>query len=202
MKLIARGAEAVIMLDEGEIIKKRIKKNYRISQIDLKLRKKRTKREARLLSIARQHGIPTPFVRDVIPEEFTIRISYIEGETLRDIVEKLKNIKEIFHEVGNLAGKMHSGNVIHGDLTTSNMILSKGRIYLIDFGLGEINESIEAKGTDILVFKKSVRSTHFEHEEEIFDAFFRGYLESFPSGSRVIERLKLMERRGRYFSER
>ncbi|GBE55209.1 bifunctional UGMP family protein/serine/threonine protein kinase [archaeon BMS3Bbin15] len=202
MKLIARGAEAVILLDEGEIIKKRIKKDYRIPQIDLKLRKNRTKREARLLSLARQNGIPTPFVRDVIPEEFTLRISYIEGEKLRNIVEKLKNIKEIFHEVGNLAGKMHSGNIIHGDLTTSNMILSKGRIYLIDFGLGEVNESIEAKGTDILVFKKSVCSTHFEYEEEILDAFFRGYQESFPSGSRVIERLKLMERRGRYFSER
>ncbi len=202
MKLIARGAEAIIYLDGREIVKERIKKSYRIPEIDLKLRRLRTKREAKLLSLARQQGVPTPFVRDVIPEQFTLRISYIEGEKLRNIVGKLDNLEEIFFKVGSLAGKMHQGNVVHGDLTTSNMILSGGKIYFIDFGLGEVTESIEAKGTDLLVFKKSVRSTHFEQEKEILEAFFRGYRESFSYSGKVLERLKSMERRGRYFSER
>ncbi len=201
MKLIARGAEANIYLDGENIIKERVKKSYRIPELDLKLRLSRTKREAKLLSLAKKAGVPAPFVRDVIPEEFTLVMSYIPGDKLRDVVSEV-DIREVFTLAGEIAAKLHANHIIHGDLTTSNMLLSGGRLYLIDFGLGEVTESTEAKGTDLLVFKKSVHATHAEFEKEIFDAFFSGYSKVYSGADRVLERLRIIEKRGRYFSDR
>lgn len=201
VKLIARGAEADLYLEGEEIIKERVEKKYRVGQLDQKLRLERTRREVRLLSMARQQGVPTPLIKDVLPEEFTIKMEFIGGKKLKDEVPGLENLKGIFKEIGRLVGRMHSAHLTHGDLTTSNIILSRGKIYFIDFGLGEVTESEESKGTDLLVFKKSVRSTHYDREEEIWGSFLDGYSQSYESQG-ILKRLKLMEKRGRYFSGR
>jgi Kae1-associated kinase Bud32 len=82
------------------------------------------------------------------------------------------------------------------------MILKDDKIYFIDFGLGEINEAIEAKGVDLLVFKKSLRSTHFKYEKECLDAFLEGYSTEHRDCAEILKRLDTIEKRGRYFSER
>lgn len=202
VNLLAKGAEADIYLDDGEVVKERVKKEYRTEELDERLRLSRTRREAKLLSLARRSGVSTPLIRDVLPEEHTINLSYIEGKKLKDEVPKLKNLREVFTQVGRQVGRLHSAHIIHGDLTTSNMLLSQGMVYFIDFGLGEVAESPEAKGTDLLVFKKSVHSSHYDREEEILESFFRGYRDNYEASGKVLERLKLMEKRGRYFSER
>jgi len=204
MEVIAKGAEANLYLEDGVVIKERIRKEYRIPEIDRVLRTTRTKREAKLLSLARRAGVPTPVVLDVDTERKSITMSYIEGEKLKYMVEKLGEgeLRELFRRVGSLAARLHRSNIIHGDLTTSNMILSGGRVFFIDFGLGEVNPSLEAKGTDLLVFVKAVRSTHFTREKEILEAFFSGYLEEYPEGEAVVERMRKIERRGRYVSVR
>ncbi len=204
MEIIAKGAEANLYLVDGRIVKERIKKEYRIEEIDEVLRSTRTRREAKLLSLARRAGVPTPVVLDVDNRSKSLTMSYIEGEKLKYLVDALSEEKlgRLFYEVGTLAARLHRANIIHGDLTTSNMLLSRGRVFFIDFGLGEVSNSLEAKGTDLLVFRKSVRSTHFKREEEILNAFFSGYRSEYPQGEEVIDRMKRIERRGRYVSAR
>ena len=48
MKQIGDGAEAIIYLDT-DVIKERVKKSYRHKNIDIKLRKFRTRRESKVL---------------------------------------------------------------------------------------------------------------------------------------------------------
>ncbi|MEE8400698.1 MAG: KEOPS complex kinase/ATPase Bud32 [Candidatus Hydrothermarchaeaceae archaeon] len=204
MEMIGKGAEADIYLDGNVVIKERVKKAYRELELDRSLRKLRTKREAKLISAARAAGVPTPFIFDVDIVGTSLTIEYINGEKIKNILNALpvKKRKDILREIGKSAGKLHKNHIIHGDLTTSNMILKGDKIFFIDFGLGEINEGVEAKGVDLLVFKKSIRSTHFKYEKECLDAFLEGYYSEYRNHEEIMKRLHAIERRGRYFSER
>lgn len=204
MEMIGKGAEANIYLDGDAAIKERIKKIYRVDELDESLRKSRTKREAKLISMARRAGVPTPFIRDIDDKKMSITLDFIDGHKIRKIlndVSKEERIK-ICTQAGINTGLLHKNHIIHGDLTTSNMILKDDKIYFIDFGLGEINKAVEAKGVDLLVFKKSLRSTHFKYEKECLDAFFDGYRREFRDCGEILKRLESIEKRGRYFSER
>jgi len=204
MEVIAKGAEANLYRDRDVVIKERIRKEYRIPEIDEALRSMRTKREAKLLSLARRAGVPTPVVLDVDTRRKSITMSYIAGEKVKYVVDRLsrEELQSLFREIGRLAAKLHRADIIHGDLTTSNMLLSQGRVFFIDFGLGEVSKSLEAKGTDLLVFRKSVRSTHFNREREVLEAFFSGYTAEYPEGRAVVEKMESIEKRGRYVSVR
>jgi Kae1-associated kinase Bud32 len=204
MEMIGKGAEANIYRNGDAVIKDRIKKIYRVKELDKSLRKARTKREAKLISMARRAGVPTPFIRDIDDARTSIALDYIEGKKIRKIlndVSKDERIK-ICTEAGKNTGKLHKNHIIHGDLTTSNLIQKDDKIYFIDFGLGEINEAVEAKGVDLLVFKKSLRSTHFKYEKECLDAFLEGYSKEYKNFEEILKRLNSIEKRGRYFSER
>lgn len=204
MEMIGKGAEADIYLDGNVVIKERVKKPYRELELDRSLRKLRTKREAKLISAARSAGVPTPFISDVDSVGTSLTLEYINGEKIKNILNTLpvKKRKDVLREIGRSTGKLHKNHIIHGDLTTSNMILKGDKIFFIDFGLGEVNESIEAKGVDLLVFKKSLRSTHFKYEKECLDAFLEGYYSECENHEEILKRVHTIERRGRYFSER
>ncbi|MGB3907004.1 MAG: Kae1-associated kinase Bud32 [Methanomethylovorans sp.] len=187
---LARGAEAVVTLMENTVIKERIPKNYRLREIDERIRKERTRAEARLISEARRGGVPTPIIYDI--QDFRIEMQYIEGSPLKHVMnEKMSN------KVGQLVGRLHSKGIIHGDLTTSNMIFSNDRIYLIDFGLSYMDNTLEAQGVDVHVLFQTFESTHSNHEK-LIASFCQGYRESFVSADDVIERVKEIEKRGRY----
>lgn len=204
MEMIGKGAEANIYLDGNSVIKERIKKAYRVDELDESLRKARTKREAKLISMARAAGVPTPFIIDVDNVKASLTIEYVPGKQIKKILNTASKDEraDICREIGTSTGKLHRNHIIHGDLTTSNMILKDNKIYFIDFGLGEVNEAVEAKGVDLLVFKKSLRSTHFKHEKECLDAFLKGYSAEYKEHAEILKRLEAIERRGRYFSER
>ena len=204
MEMIGKGAEANIYLDGNSVIKERIKKVYRVKELDETLRRARTKREAKLISMARAAGVPTPFITDVDSTKTSLTIDYVNGRQIKKILNAISKDerKGICREIGRSAGKLHKNHIIHGDMTTSNMILKDDKIYFIDFGLGEVNEAIEAKGVDLLVFKKSLRSTHFKYEKECLDAFLKGYSTEYKNCAKILKRLDTIERRGRYFSER
>lgn len=203
MKLVSRGAEANIYSDGGRIRKERVVKGYRVAELDSHLRKVRTKREARLISLARRAGVPTPFIYDVDNARTALEMKSIEGRQVREILDDVgsRGRKKLCREIGKNVGRLHSANIVHGDLTTANMILSGDRIYFIDFGLGEISESIEDKGVDLLVFKKTLYSTHYTCWDECYEAFLDGYAE-YEKHEDVVRRLLSIERRGRYFTER
>ena len=204
MEVIARGAEAVVYADGDVVVKHRLPKRYRAPELDEHLRATRTRREARLLALAKRAGVPAPVVLDVDPEEKKLCMSRVRGEKLSRLVGGMEvtELREVFTTAGALAGRLHARGIIHGDLTTANMLLSGVRVYFIDFGLGEVSTSHEAMGTDLLVFRKCVRSTHFQQEEVILDAFFSGYRSTFAGAERAIEKMHTIERRGRYFEDR
>ncbi len=204
MRRISKGAEADIYLIDGLIKKARIAKAYRVESLDRELRKTRTKREAKLISLARRAGVATPFVYDVDVGSNALEMEHIDGVQVKKILDTLsdKERDALCRAIGEDTGRLHSANLVHGDLTTSNMILREGRVYFIDFGLGEISENIEDKGVDILVFKKALYSTHHSVWEKCFEKFTEGYASEYDKSDDVLARLRSIERRGRYFAER
>ncbi len=118
--IVARGAEAVILKQKNKIIKDRIPKSYRIQQLDEKLRKLRTRSEAKLLEKANKI-IPTPKLIKTDEQKKIIEIEFLNGKKLSDNLEKL-NYSPICIQIGKNLAKLHDTGIIHGDLTTSNMI--------------------------------------------------------------------------------
>ena len=204
MKLIKQGAEAKLFLARHEnqpvVIKERIKKNYRIEEIDEKLRKFRTSRESNLLSEARRIGVPTPKIIEVKEKTHEIIMEFIEGERLKEFLNHSdrRTIEKISFEVGKLIGKLHSAGIIHGDLTTSNMILRNNKIYFIDFGLGFFSKKIEDKATDLRLLHEALKSTHFEILDLCWDNIIKGYKEECSDVEEVLRRFEEIGKRVRY----
>ncbi|MFH1307737.1 MAG: KEOPS complex kinase/ATPase Bud32 [archaeon] len=196
MKILQHGAEALIELYPSGIIKKRLVKSYRIPELDYKIRTNRTKKEARLLEKASQI-ISVPKLIDVFPEYSQIKMEYISGKKLSDYLDNLKNKEVIIKKVGREIAKLHDSNIIHGDLTTSNMILKQGKVYIIDFGLGFISNKTEDKAVDIHLLKQALEAKHFLYYEKLFRAFLSGYKFS-KNFKETLARLKKVELRGRY----
>jgi len=188
--MIAGGAEAIIELREGKIIKKRVQKRYRLAEIDERLRAERTRAEARLTSEARRLGVPTPIIYDV--GEHEIIMQHIEGLQLKNVLTPA-----LSERAGELVGRLHSGGMVHGDLTTSNFILSGDKLYMIDFGLAYFDSSVEAQGVDVHVLFQTYESTH-EGFEELIRRFSAGYRRRFKNAGAVLQRVKEIEARGRY----
>jgi len=193
MAIEKRGAEAVVLIEDDKAIKTRIKKDYRFKELDERLRRERTRAEAKIMSEARKLGIPTPIIYDV--GRFDLVMETIHGVPLKDVIDEEKSLL-----AGVLVGKLHGGGIIHGDLTTSNMLVKGDRIYLIDFGLSFWDEMLESRGVDVHVYYQTLVSSHKEHEK-LMASFAEGYRSSFPGADDVLERVREIEYRGRYKTE-
>jgi len=193
-KIIQQGAEAKIILDKDKIIKKRIKKSYRLPELDEKIRKLRTRGEAKLLKKA-SDLIPIPSGIKENEKTKQIEMEFINGNKLSESLDEfpLDKQKQFLQEIGKSVAKLHDSDIIHGDLTTSNMILKNGEIFFIDFGLGFHSPKLEDKAVDIHVLKQALEAKHFTHWKELFKAFEKSY-----NKKDVLERLKAVEKRGRY----
>ena len=203
-KIIYRGAEAEICLShylgEKVVQKRRVPKSYRIKEIDSFLISFRTKGEAKLISEARSHGVSVPIIYDVNREEGVITMQYLEGKRIKDILNNLdgKERKRICNMMGKSIAKLHNNDIIHGDITTSNMILLDDRIHFIDFGLGSKNGEIETKGVDLHVLMEAFESTHSQHPD-CFDYVLEGYKKEFSGNAgAVIKKIEDIVKRGRY----
>jgi Kae1-associated kinase Bud32 len=204
-KLVGRGAEAELRLVEWmgrkALAKRRIPKAYRLPELDRSLRQGRTKVEARLLRDARAAGVPTPLVYDVdlAEDSCTITMEYIDGEQVKRLLNSgsKSETKKLCRIIGESVGRLHSGGIVHGDLTTSNMLWSEERMYFIDFGLGGLSEEIEVQGVDIRVLKEAFTSTHAQLKGA-FEDIIRGYESTFKRGKEAVARMKEIASRGRY----
>jgi TP53 regulating kinase and related kinases len=194
-KLIKQGAEAKIYLDSGKIIKERFSKKYRIPEIDIFLRKTRTRREAKIFEKLKKTEISCPELFESDDKKMTISMSFIDGELLKDAFSK--SPLEFSEEIGKKTGIMHKNSIIHADLTTSNMILHKNKIYFIDFGLSFFSEKEEDKAVDLHLLDRALESRHYEHYPKIKKAVITGYKKGNPEYKKVLERLKKVESRGR-----
>jgi N6-L-threonylcarbamoyladenine synthase/protein kinase Bud32 len=197
--LIGKGAEAdikkSIYLDWDVVIKERIKKGYRIEELDKLIRTRRTVREGRFLSSIKNFGIPAPYVFDVDKDKGTIVMSYIHGKLAKDVIEE--GGLDCCYDIGKIIAKLHENNIIHNDLTTSNFIVDGKRTYIIDFGLGKFSDLIEDKAIDLIVLKKAILTTHYNKFKEVWEKIIEGY-KTYKQWEEVINYMGEVEKRARY----
>ncbi|MEM3874629.1 MAG: Kae1-associated kinase Bud32 [Candidatus Bathyarchaeia archaeon] len=210
-RLIKRGAEACLYLADWHgrkvVMKRRLPKKYRVSALDEKIRAYRTIHESQLMHEAKKAGVPTPTIYLVDVKDATIIMEFIEGEQVKKLLAKVSEStrQTLCRKIGELIGKLHKNGIIHGDLTTSNMIQTpEGKIFFLDFGLGEKTKELEARGVDLHLMKRALQSTHFQFAEKCFDAVIEGYASILGTDEvkNVLDKIKEIERRGRYIAER
>jgi len=209
--LIKKGAEANLYLvdwhDIKVVVKKRLPKKYRPSKLDEEIRTYRTIHEPQLMHEAKKAGVPTPTIFLVNAKDATIIMEFIEGKQMKQLLGEVTESERqgLCLKIGELIGRLHEYGIIHGDLTTSNMILdSEGKVFFVDFGLGEKTKEIEARGVDLHLMKRALQSTHFRFTRECFDAVIAGYSKVLGAETvkDILDKIREIERRGRYVAER
>ena len=203
MELVQIGAEAVLTKENNKLIKYRVSKGYRLQEIDEKLRKFRTRRESKILE--KLDFVPKVFSSD--DKNMKIIMEFVNGELVKNVLDGLneKERKEICEKIGEQIGEMHDLGIIHGDLTTSNMIIrvlplstQKKEIVFIDFGLGLFSKKLEDKATDLRLFRQALESKHYKVFDESYKAVLDGYKKS-ENSKEVLKWLEeKVEKRGRY----
>jgi len=210
-QLIKKGAEAHLYLAEWQgrkaIFKKRLPKKYRLPALDERIRTYRTVHEPRLMYEAKKAGVPTPTILFVDVKNALIVMEHVDGKQLKQLLNEVSNDerKRLCRRIGELVGRLHKYGLVHGDLTTSNMIYTcDGKIFFVDFGLGEKTRDVEAMGVDLHLMKRALQSTHYEFAEECFRNVIEGYSKILDAETvkNVLDKVEEIEKRGRYVSER
>lgn len=183
------GAESVTFTKDAYgkrlLFKVRQRKRYRVGELDERLRRSRTRSEARILSRLSESGLPVP--TPVAVGTYTIVMTLLEGRLMRDV----RIGPELLRGLGGVVRGMHGVGVVHGDLTPANILVSKGRPYIIDFGLGLMTRSNEERALDLLLMKRSLGGREFR-------IFVGAYSKGNKEAEAVMEKLAEIERRGRY----
>ena len=226
-QVISQGAEAKVYLSSFHgkqcIVKERFSKSYRVKELDDKLTKQRILNEVRNLTKLNRIGVNTPYVIFVDLTGKRIYLQYIEHSTMMKNVLRSVYSTENSQQYENLINKMienlaynlaqiHNNNVIHGDLTTSNLMLvlsesdnveydilkkqSFTSIYFIDFGLSYVSSQNEDKAVDLYVLKRAIISSN-PKSEEIFDKMLAKYKKYANNGEQIVNLLIKVEQRGR-----
>lgn len=206
MEAIALGAESEIYrLDcwgKSFVVKWRKSKPYLLGEIDSSLRHTRTSRECKMLTMARTLGIRTPAVYSLDLRNCSITMDFIPGTQLGQFVQGTSptRVKSLCREFGETLAVLHLGGIVHGDPTTSNLIVDeKSRLWLVDFGLSEMNATVEMKGVDIHLLRRALETTHWDIQETMLDAVLEGYISTSGNGAEpVLTRMAEIRERGRY----
>ncbi len=209
--LIKKGAEASLYLEEWHdlkvIMKRRLPKKYRIPELDQMIRSQRTLHEPNIIHKAKEAGVPTPTIFMVDVAEANIIMEFVEGKQVKEVLDIVSSEKRLrlSKVIGRMIGRLHKNGIIHGDLTTSNMILTPhGKVVFVDFGLSERSNELEPKGVDLHLMKQALNSTHYKYAKESFKAIMKGYAESVgkEKAKKIIAKIREIEKRGRYIAER
>jgi len=200
-----KGAEAELLeltVDgEDALSKKRIPKGYRSAALDESIRKKRTRGEVKLLAAAAS-AVNAPRIISVDEKKSEIVMEFISGKVLKEAISKRPMLCA---EAGKKIKALHDIGIIHGDLTTSNIlaaeenaatkerIAKKGELFFIDFGLGYFSRKLEDKATDLVVFKKTFNATHSSLKNG-WGLVMKGY----NADKEMLARMEAIEKRARY----
>jgi N6-L-threonylcarbamoyladenine synthase/protein kinase Bud32 len=207
-----QGAEATVTFEGDSVVKDRVPRTYRHPQLDERLRIERTRQEVRLTADARRHGVPTPLVRDVDPQEARIVFQRVGDCDLREAltVDRVR-------DVGRHLARIHDAGFVHGDPTTRNVRVATGdgsrtsergvnatreasdapRTFLIDFGLGYYTQEAEDHAMDLHVLSQSLAGTA-DDAEPLLAAAEAAYREASENPDDVFRSLSDIEGRGRY----
>jgi len=202
MKLVKKGAEADLYQTNWQnskaILKIRKIKKYRNSLLDSKIRKQRTIKESQMLSLVKSYGIPAPLVYFVNLEKTSITMQEIPGTPVHDLSQS--KIIELSKDIGKLVGVLHKNGVMHGDLTTSNFILYRKTVFVIDFGLSQISIKPEDHAVDLRLIKEILNSAHAEIMLSSWKNFLSGYKSIVGNAyyAKITKLVSDIESRGRY----
>ncbi len=197
-----RGAEAIVTkevyMGRDAIRKKRVPKGYRHPGLDASLNTQRMRNEARLLRDARGAGVRTPVIYDIDPSDGSIVMEYVPGESLKDAIDAMgRDAERLCESLGESIGLLHSAGITHGDLTTSNAIVQKESIWLIDFSMGTTASGIEDMGVDIHLLERAMASAHPD-APWAYDAAMRGYGKNMDAAGKVVDKVAEIRSRARY----
>lgn len=202
MKLLKKGAEADIYITTWNnipaISKIRKPKEYRNDILDSKIRKQRTMREAQNLSLAKSLGISSPLVYFVNLRKSEIVMQEIPGKPVHDLPDS-----QVIHtskQIGKIVGTLHKSGIMHGDLTTSNFILYKNKVYVIDFGLSQKTIRPEDHAVDLRLIKEILNSAHAKIMKSSWKNFLSGYksVVGIAYFNKILNLVSIIESRGRY----
>ncbi|MDG7010519.1 MAG: Kae1-associated serine/threonine protein kinase [Nitrososphaerota archaeon] len=204
--LLYRGAEADILMGRWQgmraIYKVRKPLAYRLPVLDDAIRRQRTLREAEMIRQAKQAGVPSPYIYDVDVPRSTLVMEYVEGERLKDEAASMgeDEARQVFREFGTDVARLHSAGIVHGDLTTANVVRRKGALVFIDFGLSFRTTRLEDQAVDLRLIKETLVGAHPAVSKLALEALLKGYSEvAGATRSRAVQRqLRGIERRGRY----
>jgi len=228
--IIQRGAEAILYREDGTLVKDRVVKGYRLPELDSKIRKLRTRSEARLLDTAVRAGIDVPRVLGI--EDNTLKMDFIDGRRVKDVLNEMgENERDsTCLLIGEALARLHGAGICHGDFTTSNMILAKNvgafeeegiaengadkatkavggdekvslRLYIIDFGLGKLSKKVEDQAVDLYLLYEALKAAHFEYLSHSWQYILKSYGDNYKGANAVMQRFKVIEKRRRYKGE-
>jgi Kae1-associated kinase Bud32 len=206
---VSRGAEATLRAVEWmglpALLKDREAKKYRPKALDERLRKERTRTEARLLVDARRLGVRTPVVYDVDLVKHRLVIERLDGPTLKQLLEDPAlaptSLTAAVRSFGAALGRLHAGGIAHGDLTSSNVLFpngAEGAPALLDLSMGTRNAGVEELGIDLHLVEEDLKALH-PKSEALHRAFLEGYVAGNPAGAADVRaRAKAIKGRVRY----
>ena len=192
--IIGHGAEAVLHKQDGAVVKERVAKSYRLPALDAKLRKQRTRREASILVKLQELNFPAPRVQAKDEKNMTLTLNFIDGSTVKDVLHT--NPIALSKEIGRKVGILHANDIIHADLTTSNMLFTD-EVSFIDFGLSFVSKKTEDKAVDLHLLDRALESKHHDIYSDCITAVRAGYQEGNPAWADVFARLETVQKRGR-----
>lgn len=208
-RTIARGAEATLRRVEWmglpAILKERDPKSYRPKALDDRLRRERTRTEARLLVDAHRFGVRTPIIYDIDLAKHRLVLEQLAGPTLKELLEDPalppESLATAVRHLGEGLGRLHAGGISHGDLTSSNVMYPEGPegpAAFLDLSMGSRSPGIEELGIDLHLVEEDLKSLH-ARPDALVRAFLDGYAVGNPAGaSDVRARAKAIQGRVRY----
>ncbi|MDA4120042.1 MAG: Kae1-associated kinase Bud32 [Thaumarchaeota archaeon] len=205
-KLIYRGAEADILRGKWQgldvVYKVRKPLEYRLPILDETIRHHRTLREAEMIHQAKEAGVDAPSLYHVDPASATLVMEFVKGDRLRDVIGRISSeeLAEVFFMFGRDVARLHKSGIMHGDLTTANVVRRGGGIVFIDFGLSLRSERLEDHAVDIRLIKETMVGAHSGVASAALEGFYKGYSAGVGEARlrRVQKQLQNIERRGRY----
>ena len=203
MIVMARGAEAEVSFSEflgmESVVKTRLPKRYRASILDDRIRLSRMRNETKLMVDARKGGVRTPVIYDIDIENCSIVMERVEGATVKSALnDDSRDNNKICRMIGEAIAGLHNARICHGDLTTSNMILTNDdTICILDISMGKYPAELEDLGVDIHLLERAFNSAHPELSTE-FDEVLRSYSNTMKDARAVMTKVEDIKKRGRY----
>jgi len=174
---------------------------YRLPVLDEEIRRQRTLHEAEMIHHSKSAGVAAPYLYDVDPPASTLVMEYVRGDRLKDAIPpRAEGTREVFREFGRNVGLLHRAGIMHGDLTTANVVRRKGGLVFIDFGLSIRTERLEDHAVDLRLIKETLLGAHPQVAPAAMEALNRGYAGVLGEArtKAVFRQLVSIERRGRY----